>query len=147
MSFLSFKPMSICVKARGNWPTTKPLKLVIVHMRTHRRYTGNRKAVLHYGDSIDLLRTLPNESVHLTITSPPYCMGKEYEGTNKIEDFIKAHRRILPEIHRVTAPGGSICWQVGYHVKDGSVMPLDFLVHDIMQTLPDLSLRNRIIWT
>ena len=116
-------------------------------MRTHRRYAANRKAVLHYGDSIDLLRTLPNESVQLTLTSPPYCMGKEYEGTDKIEDFIEAHRRILPEIHRVTAPGGSICWQVGYHVKDGAVMPLDFLVHGIMQSLPDLFLRNRIVWT
>jgi adenine-specific DNA-methyltransferase len=116
-------------------------------MRTYRRYAANHKAVLHYGDSIDLLRTLPNESVHLTITSPPYCMGKEYEGTDKLEDFIEAHRRILPEIHRVTATGGSICWQVGYHVKNGGVMPLDFLVHGIMQSFPDLVLRNRIVWT
>jgi len=116
-------------------------------MRTHRRYAANRKVVLHAGDSIDLLRSLPNDSVHLTLTSPPYCMGKEYEDTDKIEDFIEAHRLILPEIHRVTAPGGSICWQVGYHVKNGVLMPLDFLVHNIMQSFPDLALRNRVVWT
>ena len=116
-------------------------------MRTNRRYAANRKADLHLGDSIDLLRTLPDESIHLTLTSPPYCMGKEYENTDKIEDFVEAHRYILPEIYRVTTPGGSICWQVGYHVKKGVLMPLDFLIHGIMQTIPGLALRNRIVWT
>jgi adenine-specific DNA-methyltransferase len=74
-------------------------------------------------------------------------MGKEYEGTDRVEDFFEAHERLLPEICRVTAPGGSICWQVGYHVKNSEITPLDYLVHSIMGQIPEMVLRNRIIWT
>jgi len=58
-------------------------------MRTHRRYAANRNAVLHSGSSIDLLRTLPNDSVNLTITSPPYCMGKDMRTPTKSKILLK----------------------------------------------------------
>jgi adenine-specific DNA-methyltransferase len=74
-------------------------------------------------------------------------MNKEYEGKRRIEDFISVHEKILPEIVRVTKPGGSICWQVGYYVRDGAVTPLDFWVHSIMQKFEGITLRNRIVWT
>lgn len=89
------------------------------------------------GDCVDLLRALPDESISLVATSPPYCMGKEYEAGNTIDDFILAHDEILPEILRVLKPGGSICWQVGYHVDSNQVMPLDYLVMDAMRKLAD----------
>lgn len=104
-------------------------------------------ARIYLGDCSRLLANLPNESVDLTVTSPPYCMGKEYEGNNDLEFFIAAHKKLLPEIVRVTKPGGSICWQVGFHTKNGAIMPLDFLVHDILGRIPSVHLRNRIIWT
>jgi adenine-specific DNA-methyltransferase len=47
----------------------------------------------------------------------------------------------------VVRTGGSICWQVGYHVTDGVVTPLDFVVYRIMSTFPNLFLRNRVVWT
>ena len=116
-------------------------------MEIHRRYGPGRKAVLYHGDSFELLNQIPDGAVNLTLTSPPYCMGKEYDGNNQLDHFVEEHRRILPEIYRVTANGGSICWQVGYHAKNGVVTPLDFLVHEIMSGFSDLVLRNRIVWT
>jgi adenine-specific DNA-methyltransferase len=110
--------------------------------------TGRGDAALLNGDCRKLLAVIPDNSIALTVTSPPYCMGKEYEPGNKIEDFITAHTEILPEIMRVTRPGGSICWQIGYHVDDNVVMPLDYLIFDAMRKLtPAPVLRNRIIWT
>ena len=103
--------------------------------------------VLHRGDCLDLLCQLPADSVDLTVTSPPYCMGKEYERTDHLRHFIEAHLRILPEIIRVTKTGGSICWQVGHHVRNGVITPLDFVVNDLMRQWPQIILRNRIIWT
>ena len=116
-------------------------------MTFYQRFRPESEVTLHKGDSLKFLRELPDESVQLTLTSPPYCMGKEYEGTNRVDDFLKAHRQLMPEICRVTAPGGSICWQVGYHVKGGQITPLDFLIHGIMSAIPNIVLRNRIIWT
>jgi adenine-specific DNA-methyltransferase len=56
---------------------------------------------------------------------------------------------LFPEIYRITKEGGSICWQIWYHVKDNSIMPLDWLVYDVLKEyLADkrLALRNRINW-
>lgn len=115
----------------------------------HHAFNKGGTATLFRGDSLELLPALPDASVDLTITSPPYCMGKEYESSNSsIEDFVLAHEKILPEVFRATKEGGSICWQVGYHVKNGAVTPLDFLVLDVVRRLvPDLTLRNRVVWT
>jgi adenine-specific DNA-methyltransferase len=103
--------------------------------------------ILHLGDCIELLKQIPSGSVDLVVTSPPYCMGKEYEKTSRLEDFVEAHLEVLPEIVRVTKNGGSICWQVGNHVRNGVVTPLDFVVCELMKKWPELVLRNRIIWT
>lgn len=108
---------------------------------------SQRRAVLYEGDCLKLLKALPDESVQLTITSPPYCMGKKYSEYDSIEQFIEAHKQIFPEIVRVTKPGGSICWQVGFHVDKGVLTPLDFLVHDLLGRMEGITLRNRIVWT
>jgi adenine-specific DNA-methyltransferase len=96
---------------------------------------------------MDLLDKLPDDSIDLTITSPPYCIGKAYESSRSVEDFAETHRRILPEIVRVTKPGGSICWQIGAHVRDRCIVPLDYIVYGLMLRHENVRLRNRIIWT
>ncbi len=110
--------------------------------------SGNTGAVaLANVDCRELLSAMPDESVSLVVTSPPYCMGKEYEPGNTIEDFVDAHETVLPEIARILKPGGSICWQVGYHVARNTVVPLDYLVYDVIRRLDlPLTMRNRIIW-
>jgi len=94
-----------------------------------------------------LLASLQDNSVDLVVTSPPYCMGMEYEESTSATDFFESHRRILPEVVRVLKPGGSLCWQVGHHVENGVTVPLDALVYLATSELPELFLRNRIVWT
>lgn len=105
------------------------------------------KALMYHGDCMKLLQNLPDESIDLTVTSPPYCMGKEYEEGNDLATFVEAHEKIFPEIVRITKPGGSICWQVGSHVSGGSITPLDYLVHQLLSKQHGVYLRNRVIWT
>lgn len=104
-------------------------------------------ASLYLGDCFDLVTKLPDASVDLVVTSPPYCIGMEYEKTKTVVDFIAAHKKILPEIVRVTKPGGSICWQVGYHISERSAYPLDYAIFGILETEKDVFLRNRIVWS
>jgi modification methylase bglII len=89
----------------------------------------------------------------LIITSPPYCIGKAYEDPHDdIKTFKKQHEDIFDDLYRVLKTGGSICWQVGYHVSDQCVIPLDYVVYNIFTSRSanfenPLILRNRIIWT
>jgi len=112
-----------------------------------RSLNSGTSSVLFIGDCIELIRNMPDESVDLTITSPPYCMGKEYEKSRSVKDFIAAHKIILPEIVRITRSGGSICWQVGNHVSNQSVYPLDYAIFSVLGEMKEVTLRNRVIWT
>lgn len=105
-----------------------------------------RQATLFIGDCLALMRELPDASVDLIVTSPPYCIGKEYEKGWDLARFKTLHEQVLPEAARVLKTGGSMCWEVGYHVKDGVSTPLDFIIYDIASKIPDIKLRNRIVW-
>lgn len=102
---------------------------------------------IYAGDSAKLIQTIPDAEIALTVTSPPYCMGKEYEGPSELDSFVQAHEYMLPEVVRATADGGSICWQVGHYVRNGILLPLEYIVAGIMARFPEMQLRNRIVWT
>jgi len=74
-------------------------------------------------------------------------MQKDYEKGAELTDFRQTHSRILPDVARIVKPGGSICWQVGYYIRNHAVTPLDFLVFEVMQTIGGITLRDRIVWT
>ena len=105
------------------------------------------KAAVFQGDCEKLLSALPPDSVDCIITSPPYCMGKAYEKGDDIDVFLESHERVLPLAIKALKPGGSLCWQVGFHVKNGVVVPLDFLVYQALSKFTEMQLRNRIVWT
>lgn len=102
---------------------------------------------LYHGDAFDLASRIPEESVDLVFSSPPYCMGKAYETSSSVEDFSECHERLIPQLVKAVKPGGAICWQVGYHSDGKRLTPLDFLAHAIFSKYPDLRLRNRIVWS
>lgn len=101
--------------------------------------------VLYEGDVCDLLKTVPDHSIKLVITSPPYNLGKEYESRTDVEKYLALQSEIIEQLHRVLSDDGSICWQVGNFVDNGEVYPLDILYYPIFKSL-GLSLRNRIVW-
>jgi len=103
--------------------------------------------MLFLGHCNDLLKDIPDDSVDLVLTSPPYCMQKNYEKGTELVNFRETHTHILPEVARITKPGGSICWQVGYYLRNHVVTPLDFFVYETMQSIAGINLRDRIIWT
>jgi adenine-specific DNA-methyltransferase len=102
---------------------------------------------LFFGDCKKLLAEMPEDSVDLIVSSPPYFMGKDYDKSKNIADFETEHKEIAPLLNRILKQGGSLCWQVGYHVKNNQLIPLDIIAYNVFRTFPDLILRNRIIWT
>ena len=76
-------------------------------------------------DALEFSRTLPNESVKLVMTSPPYNIGKSYETRRDIHEYIADFEPLIVELVRMLRVDGSICWQVGNFVDDGEIFPLD----------------------
>ncbi len=92
------------------------------------------------------MRTLKNESMKLIVTSPPYNIGKPYERRTTNDVYIEQQAAAIAEAARLLHPQGSVCWQVGNHVDDGEVFPLDILLYPLFKN-HGLKLRNRIVWT
>jgi DNA modification methylase len=108
-------------------------------------YNPDAEAVIVSGDCLETLRGLPNECAKLIITSPPYNIGKAYEKTTKLNQYLDALNPIVDELVRVLSPEGSLCWQVGNYVEDGEVFPLDVFYYGLFKE-HGFKLRNRIIW-
>ena len=102
--------------------------------------------VIYQGDALDLLKNIPDESVKLIITSPPYNIGKVYENPVSLEDYLEKQVTIIDDLIRVLHPQGSVCWQVGNYVNKGEIVPLDIPFYNIFKK-HGLKLRNRMVWT
>ena len=109
------------------------------------RFYPEENVVLYSGDCLELLKTIPNESLQLVITSPPYNIGKEYEKKLRLGNYLEQQAAVIRECVRCLSPRGSICWQVGNYVDRGAIVPLDMVLYPIFESL-GLKMRNRIIW-
>lgn len=109
------------------------------------QYNPDAEIVLGTGDVNRFIQQIPDRSVTLVVTSPPYNLGKEYEDRVSIEHYLHEQSKLIAQLHRVLADDGSLCWQVGNFVENGEVYPLDVLYYPIFKEL-GMKLRNRIIW-
>lgn len=109
------------------------------------KFSKSESVVVYQGDCLKLLSTIPDESLQLIVTSPPYNIGKEYEKRLKLETYLEQQAAVISECARSLSPRGSICWQVGNYVDNGSIIPLDTVLYPIFTRL-GLKMRNRIIW-
>ena len=97
-------------------------------------------------NNLRYMRKLHDSSMRLIVTSPPYNIGKEYEKKRSLDIYIEEQAACIAEAVRLLDDRGSICWQVGNHVDNGSVFPLDIILYPLFMN-HGLQLRNRIIWT
>lgn len=108
-------------------------------------FSPEQRIVLHLGDSYDFLKSIPDDTATLIITSPPFNIGKKYETKTNIESYLKQQEPVIGELVRILSDKGSLCWEVGNFVKNSEVFPLDIFYYDIFKK-KGLKLRNRIIW-
>jgi adenine-specific DNA-methyltransferase len=96
-------------------------------------------------DCTNFLPKLPDQSIDLIVTSPPYNIGKEYETRVSLPLYLRQQKSVIRECVRVVKDGGSICWQVGNWVDGPAVYPLDVALFPLFRRL-GLKCRNRIVW-
>jgi len=77
------------------------------------------KINLLHGDCLELMKDIPDKSIDLTVTSPPYDNLRTYNGNIKHWSFEK-FQAIAKELYRVTKDGGVVVWVVGDATVKGS---------------------------
>lgn len=97
------------------------------------------------GDCLELLAAMPDGAARLVVTSPPYNIGKAYERSRTLEEYVDSQAEVIAECARALAEDGSLCWQTGNYVRRGEIVPLDALLFPIFRGL-GLRMRNRIVW-
>lgn len=94
-------------------------------------YRDNHCAIFH-GDSIELLEAIPDGSIDLCVTSPPYNIGKAYEAVMSVEAYVEWSRLWIGKVHRTVAEEGAFWLNLGYMPVEGraKALPLPYLLWD-----------------
>lgn len=74
---------------------------------------------LWQGDCLELMKSIPDGSIDLTVTSPPYDNLRTYNGNISQWSFEK-FQEIAKELYRVTSDSGVVVWVVGDATIKGS---------------------------
>lgn len=73
---------------------------------------------LIHGDCLDKMKNIPDGSINLTVTSPPYDSMRTYKDT--CEWDFNVFQQVAQELYRVTKSGGVVVWVVGDATVKGS---------------------------
>jgi modification methylase len=87
---------------------------------------------------------IPDHSVHLMVTSPPYNVGKEYDRDITLEEYLAFLHRVWREVYRVLVPGGRACINIA-NLGRKPYIPLHAYIIQGMAEIGFL-MRGEIIW-
>lgn len=111
----------------------------------------NKDVIIEFGDCRDLLKKMPDNSVNLVITSPPYNIGKpygKYSDKKTLDEWKELINEVSHEIYRVLKPNGSFFLNLSPipYGKDKEILPLPFIGYEILKN-NNFKIRNIITWT
>ena len=87
---------------------------------------------------------LPDNSVHLSVTSPPYNVGKDYDDDLTEDEYHDLLKSVWCEVFRVLVPGGRACINVA-NIGRKPYIPINAMIAQQMAEIGFL-MRGEIIW-
>jgi len=96
------------------------------------------------GDAREVLRRLPDSCVHLVVTSPPYNVGKEYDGDMTLGEYLDFIGEVMGEVYRVLVWGGRVCFNVA-NLGRKPYIPLHAYLIELFEDIGFL-FRGEVIW-
>ncbi len=94
--------------------------------------------------SSESMDELPDKSVHLMVTSPPYNVGKDYDDNLSLDEYRELLKRVFQETYRVLVPGGRACINIA-NLGRKPYIPLHSFIIEDMHDIGFL-MRGEIIW-
>jgi site-specific DNA-methyltransferase (adenine-specific) len=92
----------------------------------------------------EIMEDLPDNSVHLMVTSPPYNVGKEYDENLTLNEYRTFLKRVWNEVKRVLVPGGRACINIANLGRKPYIPLHAFIVEDMLDL--GFLMRGEIIW-
>jgi site-specific DNA-methyltransferase (adenine-specific) len=87
---------------------------------------------------------IPDNSLHLMVTSPPYNVTKDYDANLSLVEYLRLLRNVFTETYRVLVDGGRACINVA-NLGRRPYLPLsDFISHLMLEI--GFQMRGEIIW-
>jgi site-specific DNA-methyltransferase (adenine-specific) len=96
------------------------------------------------GDCIEVMKTLPENSVDLIVTSPPYSVNISYDvydDNTTIEEYLDFSKKWLKESFRVLKEDGRICLNVPYEVNLKDRGGRIFIVSEIWNVMKEIGFK------
>jgi site-specific DNA-methyltransferase (adenine-specific) len=87
---------------------------------------------------------LPDCSVHLMVTSPPYNVTKEYDANLTLDEYRSLLRRVFSETYRVLVNGGRACVNVANLGRKPYIPLHSYVIQDMLEI--GFHMRGEIIW-
>ena len=97
-----------------------------------------------YCKSSENMDEIPDNSIHLMITSPPYNVGKEYDDNLSLDEYLELLTCVFRQSYKKLATGGRACINIA-NIGRKPYVPLHAMVIEIMLDLGFL-MRGEIIW-
>ena len=94
--------------------------------------------------SSEKMEELPDSSVHLMVTSPPYNVGKEYDKDFTLEEYLSFLKTVWKEVYRVLVPGGRACINIANLGRKPYIPLHAFIAKDMFEL--GFLMRGEIIW-
>ncbi len=90
------------------------------------------------------MEELPDNSVHLMVTSPPYNVGKEYDENLTLQEYRQFLKQVWKEVYRTLVPGGRACINIANLGRKPYIPLHAFIVEDMLEL--GFLMRGEIIW-
>ena len=94
--------------------------------------------------SCENMKDIPNSSLHLMITSPPYNVSKEYDDDLSLNEYLNLLKNCFTETYRVLVDGGRACINIA-NIGRKPYIPLSDYISKIMIEI-GFNMRGEIIW-
>jgi len=94
--------------------------------------------------SSEKMEELPDNSIHLMVTSPPYNVGKEYDRDLTLDEYRAFLKQVWSEVKRVLVPGGRACINIANLGRKPYIPLHAFIIEDMLDL--GFLMRGEIIW-
>lgn len=132
-------------------------------LQSHIKSPDYLKNVIVHSDTLDAMRLISDESIHLTFTSPPYYNARDYSIYSSYAAYLDFLTKVFDEVHRITKEGRFLIINTSpviiprvsrAHSSKRYPIPFDLharltnlgweFVDDIVWMKPEYSVKNRI---